>query len=82
MLLKGMLFGVVVAIISLVIYVRSLMAFAAKVAPGATSIDIRGLEQSCVLFFGGMGIGIGTVTALIFGVGYAMRLFAHHMAGL
>jgi hypothetical protein len=74
MLVKGILFGIVISIVSLVVYLR-------KTMPGG-AIDFRSLEQFGKLFFGGMGIGIGIIVGLIFVLGYALRTHGQHMAGM
>jgi hypothetical protein len=78
MLLKGIVFGVVISIVSLVVYLRWLTAK----FEGPIGIDIRSLEQFLTSFFGGIGIGIGIVTVLILAADYAVRAYGRHMAGV
>jgi hypothetical protein len=74
MLAKGIFLGIVVSVVSLFFYMRSLSAQTG--VPGAVvSVDIRTIEFFVRSFFGGITIGVGVVAAGIFAAFYALRLY-------
>lgn len=81
MLLKGVLIGVVNSVVLVWMFVWLLRARAQAVAPGPTSIDIRGF-RGVLPFFGGVGIGYFVTMVLVVGAAYALQHYGQHMAGL
>jgi hypothetical protein len=81
MLAKGIFLGIVVSVVSLFFYMRSLSP-QTGVSRAPTSVDIRTIEFFVRSFFGGITIGVGFVAAVIFAGSYALRYYALHKIGL
>jgi hypothetical protein len=81
MLAKGIFLGIVVSVVSLFFYMRSLSP-QTGVSGATTSVDVRVIERFLLSFFGGITIGVGVVAAVLFALFYALRMYALHKIGL
>jgi len=79
MLLRGILSGLGIAVVSLFLFWRSMLA--QMPAPSAgTAIEVRVIGRFAISFFGGIGIALAIVAAAIFGGGYAIMTHVRHLA--
>lgn len=81
MLLKGVFIGAANSVVLVWMFVWLLRRRAQAVAPGPTSIDIRGF-RGVLPFFGGVGIGYLVTMTLLVVAAYALVRYGQHMAGL
>jgi hypothetical protein len=76
MFLRGLLFGIALALISLYVCFRGYsLPFSSSPDSSLTSFDLRGLIPQAISFFGGMGIGFASVLILVFGSIYGVWLY-------
>jgi hypothetical protein len=80
LLLKGILLGLCVAVLSFVLFARFISSSTPAPGGGATAIDVRSLPHLALVFFGGVGIGIGVVTTLVLGLICALWYHAASIA--
>jgi hypothetical protein len=79
MLLRGILLGIVIAIISLILFGRGIAVLFPNNS-GPLAIDSRSLRMLATTFFSGVGIGFGVVMGLVIAAFYGLWLYGQHIA--
>ena len=81
LLLKGILLGLFVAVLSLALFLRFIWSSTPTSASGggATAIDIRTVAELALVFFGGIGIGFGIVATVVLGL---IGAFYYHASSM
>jgi hypothetical protein len=76
---KGIMLGIVAAILSVILFFRAMSAIF-RPHGEQIAIDPRIILQFAEKFFGGVGVGFGLVLAMLGGLSYGFWLYGQHLA--